>query len=211
MLRRFLSSPKRKEGKNMKEKSNELKAILNEIAREENLNRYVIPALRKPTLDNIKDIINACFRKYKTFDDVTRRLWRAINRMDKIETDKFDELETDRLCDFKYFLREMKDKYIHIVKEPVPILVMELIDFQIPEFMNEIKYSNEEIAKLRRGDLIIIAREAKEKTIVKITDFENVDYYEEFMKELNAIIGKFLKDKQHSMIAIKYDPFLVRW
>ena len=167
MLRRFLSSPKKKEGKNMKEKSNELKAILNEIAREENLNRYVIPALRKPTLDNIKDIINACFRKYKTFDDVTRRSWRAINRMDKIETDKFDELEIDRLCDFKYFLREMKDKYIHIVKEPVPILVMELIDFQIPEFMNEIKYSNEEIAKLRRGDLIIIAREAKEKTIMK--------------------------------------------
>lgn len=39
MLRRFLSSPKKKEGKNMKEKSNELKAILNEIAREENLKR----------------------------------------------------------------------------------------------------------------------------------------------------------------------------
>jgi phosphoribosylglycinamide formyltransferase-1 len=55
----------------------------------------------------------------------------------------------------------MKDKFIHIVKEPVPILVMELIDFQIPEFMNEIKYSNEETAKLRRDDLIMIAREAK--------------------------------------------------
>ena len=51
MLRRFLSSPKKKEGKNMKEKSNELKAILNEIAREENLNRYVIPALSGVKID----------------------------------------------------------------------------------------------------------------------------------------------------------------
>ena len=84
------------------------------------------------------------FRKYKTFDDVTRRLWRAIIRMDKIDTEKFDELEIDRLCDFKYSLREMKDKYVHIVKEPIPILVMQLIDFQIPQFMNEIKYSDEE-------------------------------------------------------------------
>ena len=38
-----------------------------------------------------------------------------------------------------------------------------------------------------------------------------VDYYEEFMKELNNVMGKFLKDKQHSLLAIKYDPFLVRW
>ena len=35
----------------MKEKSNELKAILNEIAREENLNRYVIPALSGVKID----------------------------------------------------------------------------------------------------------------------------------------------------------------
>lgn len=195
----------------MKEKSNQLKTMINEIAREEKLNKYVIPSLKKPTLDNIIDIINACFRKYKTFDDVTRRLWRAINRMDKVETERFDELEIDRLCDFKYFLGEIKEKYEHIVKEPIPILVMELIDFQIPEFLDELNYSDEELSKLRRGDLIIIAREAKEKTILKITDFENVDYYEEFMKELNNVIGRFLKDKQHSMLAIKYDPFLTRW
>ena len=105
----------------------------------------------------------------------------------------------------------MKDKYVHIVKEPIPILVMQLIDFQIPQFMNEIKYSDEELSKLHRGDLIMIAREAKEKTILKITDFEGVDYYAEFIKELNNEIGKFLKDKQHSLLAIKYDPFLVRW
>ena len=195
----------------MNEKNNQLKAIINEIAGEEQLYKCTIPALRKPTLDNIKEIINACFRKYKTFDDVTRRLWRAIIRMDKIDTEKFDELEIDRLCDFKYSLREMKDKYVHIVKEPIPVLVMQLIDFQIPQFMNEIKYSDEELSKLHRGDLIMIAREAKEKTILKITNFEDVDYYAEFIKELNKEIGKFLKDKQHSLLAIKYDPFLVRW
>ena len=160
----------------MNEKNNQLKAIINEIAGEEQLYKCTIPALRKPTLDNIKEIINACFRKYKTFDDVTRRLWRAILSMNKIDTEKFDELEIDRLCDFKYSLREMKDKYVHIVKEPIPILVMQLIDFQIPQFMNEIKYSDEELSKLHRGDLIMIAREAKEKTILKITDFEGVDY-----------------------------------
>lgn len=195
----------------MNEKNNQLKTIINEITGEEQLYKYAIPTLRKPTLDNIKEIINACFRKYKTFDDVTRRLWRAIIRMDKIDTEKFNELEIDRLCDFKYSLREMKDKYVHIVKEPIPILVMQLIDFQIPQFMNEIKYCDEELSKLHRGDLIMIAREAKEKTILKITDFESVNYYAEFIKELNNAIGKFLKDKQHSLLAIKYDPFLVRW
>lgn len=195
----------------MNEKNNQLKAIINEIAEDEQLYKYTIPTLRKPTLNHIKDIINACFRKYKTFDDVTRRLWRAINRMDKVDTEKFEELEIDRLCDFKCFLREMKDKYVHIVKEPIPILVMELIDFQIPQFMSELQYSYEELSKLHRGDLIMIAREAKERTILKITDFEGVDYYEEFMKELNNVMGKFLKDKQHSLLAIKYDPFLVRW
>ena len=176
----------------MNEKNNQLKAIINEIAEDEQLYRYAIPTLRKPTLNHIKDIINACFRKYKTFDDVTRRLWRAINRMDKVDTEKFEELEIDRLCDFKCFLREMKDKYVHIVKEPIPILVMELIDFQIPQFMSELQYSYEELLKLHRGDLIMIAREAKEKTILKITDFEGVDYYEEFMKELNNVMGKML-------------------
>ena len=195
----------------MNEKNNQLKAIINEIAGEEQLYKCTVSALRKPTLDNIKEIINACFRKYKTFDDVTRRLWRAIIRMDKIDTEKFEEIEIDRLCDFICSLREMKDKYVHIVKEPIPILVMQLIDFQIPQFMNEIKYSDEELSKLHRGDLIMIAREAKEKTILKITNFEDVDYYAEFIKELNKEIGKFLKDKQHSLLAIKYDPFLVRW
>ena len=102
----------------------------------------------------------------------------------------------------------MKDKYVHIVKEPIPILVMQLIDFQVPHFMSEIKYSDEELSKLNRDDLIMIAREAKEKTILKITDFESVDYYAEFIKELNNAIGKFLKDKQHSLLAIKYDPVL---
>lgn len=195
----------------MSEKNNQLKEIINEIAGDEQLYKYAIPALRKPTLDNIKEIINACFRKYKTFDDVTRRLYRAINRIDKVDTEKFDELEIDRLCDFKYSLREMKEKYEHIVKEPIPILVMELIDFRIPQFMKEIKFCDEELSKLHRGDLIMIAREAKERTILKITDFESVDYYAEFIKELNNVIGKFLKDKQHSLLAIKYDPFLVRW
>ena len=112
--------------------------------------------------------------------------------MDKVDTEKFEELEIDRLCDFKCFLREMKDKYVHIVKEPIPILVMELIDFQIPQFMSKLQYSYEELLKLHRGDLIMIAREAKEKTILKITDFEGVDYYEEFMKELNNVMGKML-------------------
>ena len=61
---------------------------------------------------------------------------------------------------------------------------MQLIDLQISQFMSEIKYSDEESSKFHRGDLILIARNAKEKTILKITDFESVDYYAEFIKEL---------------------------
>ena len=50
--------------------------------------------------------------------------------MDKVDTEKFDELEIDRLCDFKYFLREMKAK-----KEPIPILVMQLIDLPLAQIV----------------------------------------------------------------------------
>ena len=45
MLRRFLPSLKKKEGKKMNEKNNQLKAIINEIAGEEQLYKCTIPLI----------------------------------------------------------------------------------------------------------------------------------------------------------------------
>ena len=87
-------------------------------------------------------------------------------------------MEIDRLCDFKYSLREMKDKYVHIVKEPIPILVMQLIDFQIPQFMNEIKYSDEELSKAGEYNIILNSKGQAEcitkTTKVYLTKFSDI-------------------------------------
>ena len=182
------------------EENNEVKEIFNMVAKDENFSSLIISEEKELTKDNVINLVNEIFKKYKTYFKAKHYLAEFSADVQEIETFKYEQIEKERLEDFKYLLSFCLQMYNGIIKNSIPYLFMRLLR-EDKELLNDTKLSNLEISFLNNNDLYQCTSEALDLAVVNLQNIrEDQDYYSYYIQILNEELNLIFKEKQNKFI-----------
>lgn len=179
-------------------KNNELKKLINNIAKEEKLYKLLVTN-NKIGIRKIKQVIKEIFKKYETYYYIENSLMACVFYGIEIKTDKFTNAERTKLGKFNEFLKTevMNRCYSIFDKDSVQDLTLFLIENRIDFFEKELIYNYDDI-ECSRDELEMLIIAAKSNTTVNIIEGEKIDYYGRYIKELNSSLEDYLKKRKLS-------------
>lgn len=170
----------------METENKDLIETFNCLAKDEKLNKMIIPEGNKLTLSDIKNFINILYKKYESYNDARRDFIWFTYDLENVTTIKFDQIEKERLEYFKNLIKHTKQIYNSIVKRPIPYLMMILLREDFRFFETEMELTEHEISYLNNNEIYQCARLAEDYTIIhRYDNHQFKDDYTFFLEKLN--------------------------